>query len=162
MKRFSRIIAMFAMVFASLSYSCYGQDIVNLSHIVQRGETLETLADRYRLTTEMLKTVNLDMDTFYTGLEIVVPVDKKYLCLRSEEDGEMILEDMAGYFLSIKKHHEYSTWATTRRPTTCLNLPYAIMANICLARKPILAKPCAPIIVRNRARPLKALNGLST
>ena len=98
MKRFSRIIAMFAMVFASYSYSCYGQDIVNLSHIVQRGETLETLADRYRLTTEMLKTVNLDMDTFYTGLEIVVPVDKKYLCLRSKEDGEMILEDMAGYF----------------------------------------------------------------
>ena len=39
MKRFSRIIAMFAMVFASFSYSCYGQDIVNLSHIVQRGET---------------------------------------------------------------------------------------------------------------------------
>ena len=98
MKRFSRITAMFAMVFASFSYSCYGQDIVNLSHIVQRGETLESLADRYRLTTEMLKTVNLDMDTFYTGLEIVVPVDKKYLCLRSEEDGEMILEDMAGYF----------------------------------------------------------------
>lgn len=98
MKRFYRIIAMFAMVFASFSYSCYGQDIVNLSHIVQRGETLETLAVRYRLTTEMLKTVNLDMDTFYTGLEIVVPVDKKYLCLRSEEDGEMILEDMAGYF----------------------------------------------------------------
>ena len=27
-----------------------------------------------------------------------MPVDKKYLCLRSEEDGEMILEDMAGYF----------------------------------------------------------------
>ena len=103
MKRFSRIIAMFAMVFASFSYSCYGQDIVNLSHIVQRGETLETLADRYRLTTEMLKTVNLDMDTFYTGLEIVVPVDKKYLCLRSEEDGEMILEDMAGYFFEFQE-----------------------------------------------------------
>lgn len=103
MKRFSRIIAMFAMVFASCSYSCYGQDIVNLSHIVQRGETLETLADKYRLTTEMLKTVNLDMDTFYTGLEIVVPVDKKYLCLRSEEDGEMILEDMAGYFTEYQE-----------------------------------------------------------
>ena len=29
---------------------------------------------------------------------IVVPVDKRYLCLRSEEDSEMILEDMAGYF----------------------------------------------------------------
>lgn len=70
---------------------------------MQRGETLETLADRYRLTTEMLKTVNLDMDTFYTGLEIVVPVDKKYLCLRSEEDGEMILEDMAGYFTEYQE-----------------------------------------------------------
>lgn len=86
------------MLFVLIPTKGIGQDIVNLSHIVQRGETLETLADRYRLTTEMLKTVNLDMDTFYTGLEIVVPVDKKYLCLRSKEDGEMILEDMAGYF----------------------------------------------------------------
>lgn len=103
MKRFSRIIAVFAMVFACFSHNCYGQDIVNLSHIVQRGETLETLADKYRLTTEMLKTVNLDMDTFYTGLEIVVPVDKKYLCLRTEEDGEMILKDMAGYFTEYQE-----------------------------------------------------------
>lgn len=86
------------MLFVLIPTKGIGQDIVHLSHIVQRGETLETLADRYRLTTEMLKTVNLDMDTFYTGLEIVVPVDKKYLCLRSKEDGEMILKDMAGYF----------------------------------------------------------------
>ena len=98
MRRYNVIITIVIMLFVLIPTKGIGQDIVNLSHIVQRGETLETLADRYRLTTEMLKTVNLDMDTFYTGLEIVVPVDKKYLCLRSKEDGEMILKDMAGYF----------------------------------------------------------------
>ena len=98
MRRYNVIITIVIMLFVLIPTKGIGQDIVHLSHIVQRGETLETLADRYRLTTEMLKTVNLDMDTFYTGLEIVVPVDKKYLCLRSKEDGEMILKDMAGYF----------------------------------------------------------------
>ena len=98
MRRYNVITTIVIMLFVLIPTKGIGQDIVYLSHIVQRGETLETLADRYRLTTEMLKTVNLDMDTFYTGLEIVVPVDKKYLCLRSKEDGEMILKDMAGYF----------------------------------------------------------------
>ena len=76
----------------------WGQDIVNLRHIVQRGETIEILADKYRLTTDILKAVNLGMDTFYTGMEVLVPVDKKYMWLRSEDDGEVILKDIAGYF----------------------------------------------------------------
>lgn len=38
------------------------------------------------------------MDAAIQNSKRIVPVDKKYLCLRSEEDGEMILEDMAGYF----------------------------------------------------------------
>ena len=75
-----------------------GQDIVNLRHIVQRGETIEILADKYRLTTDILKAVNLGMDTFYTGMEVLVPVDKKYMWLRSEDDSETILKDIAGYF----------------------------------------------------------------
>ena len=85
------------LFFLNPTNSC-GQDIVNLRHIVQRGETIETLADSYRLTTDMLKTVNLGMDTFYTGMEVLVPVDKKYMWLRSEEDSEDILKDIAGYF----------------------------------------------------------------
>lgn len=92
------IILLFAVMFLSNSAKCWGQDIVNLKHIVQRGETIESLADKYRLTTDILKTVNLGMDTFYTGLEVFIPVDKKYLCLRSEDDSEIILEDIAGYF----------------------------------------------------------------
>ena len=86
------------MIFLSNPAKSWGQDIVKLSHIVQRGETIENLADKYRLTTAILKTVNLGMDTFYTGLEVFIPVDKKYLWLRSEEDSEKILEDIAGYF----------------------------------------------------------------
>lgn len=38
------------------------------------------------------------MDTFYTGMEVFIPVDKKYMWLRSEADGEAILKDIAGYF----------------------------------------------------------------
>ena len=86
------------MIFLSNPAKSWGQDIVKLSHIVQRGETIENLADKYRLTTDILKTVKLGMDTFYTGLEVFIPVDKKYLWLRSEEDSEKILEDIAGYF----------------------------------------------------------------
>lgn len=81
----------------------WGQGIVNLRHIVQRGETIEILADKYRLTTDMLKAVNLGMDTFYTGMEVLVPVDKKYMRLRSEDDGEAILNDIAGYFLEYQE-----------------------------------------------------------
>lgn len=61
------------------------------------------MADSYRLTTDMLKTVNLGMDTFYTGMEIFVPVDKKYMWLRTEKDGEDILKDIAGYFQEYKE-----------------------------------------------------------
>lgn len=103
MRRINMIILLFAVMFLTNSAKCWGQDIVNLRHIVQRGETIESLADKYRLTTDILKTVNLGMETFYTGLEVFIPVDKKYLCLRSEDDGEMILEDIAGYFLEYQE-----------------------------------------------------------
>lgn len=98
MKRYDIIMILLTMLFVSNPTNGFGQDIVNLRHVVQRGETIETLAESYRLTTDMLKTVNLGMDTFYTGMEIFVPVDKKYMCLRTEEDSEYILMDIAGYF----------------------------------------------------------------
>ena len=86
------------MIFLSNPAKSWGQDIVNLRHIVQRGETIEILADKYRLTTDILKAINLGMDTFYTGMAVLVPVDKKYMWLRSEDDSEVILKDIAGYF----------------------------------------------------------------
>ena len=95
MRKYNFIMVMFILL---CSVKSWGQDIVNLHHIVQRGETIEILADKYRLTTDILKAVNLGMDSFYTGMEVLVPVDKKYIGLRSEDDSETILKDIAGYF----------------------------------------------------------------
>ena len=95
MRKYNFIMVMFILL---CSVKSWGQDIVNLRHIVQRGETIEILADKYRLTTDILKAVNLGMDTFYAGMEVLVPVDKKYMWLRSEDDSETILKDIAGYF----------------------------------------------------------------
>ena len=92
------LILVFFILLCSHFAKSWGQGIVNLRHIVQRGETIEILADKYKLTTDILKTVNLGMDTFYTGMEVFIPVDKKYMWLRSEADGEAILKDIAGYF----------------------------------------------------------------
>lgn len=97
MRKYDFILVMFILLCTCFTKS-WGQDIVNLHHIVQRGETIEILADKYRLTTDILKAVNLGMDTFYTGMEVLVPVDKKYMGLRSEDDSETILKDIAGYF----------------------------------------------------------------
>ncbi len=97
MRKYDFILVMFILL-CSCSAKSWGQDIVNLHHIVQRGETIEILADKYRLTIDILKAVNLGMDTFYTGMEVLVPVDKKYMGLRSEDDSETILKDIAGYF----------------------------------------------------------------
>lgn len=92
------LILVFFILLCSHFAKSWGQGIVNLRHIVQRGETIEILADKYKLTTDMLKAVNLGMNTFYTGMEVLVPVDKKYMWLRSEDDSEVILKDIAGYF----------------------------------------------------------------
>lgn len=92
------LILVFFILLCSHFAKSWGKGIVNLRHIVQRGETIEILADKYKLTTDMLKAVNLGMNTFYTGMEVLVPVDKKYMWLRSEDDSEVILKDIAGYF----------------------------------------------------------------
>ena len=86
-----------------MSSSCLAQELVNLRHIVQRGETIESMAEMYDVSVEMLKRVNDDMDTFYTGMEVMIPVDKKFLCLRSEENGEAILKDLADYLAGFHK-----------------------------------------------------------
>ena len=90
-------IVLMCEVLQGLSASCRAQELVNLRHVVQRGETIETMAEMYNVSTEMLKRLNDGMDTFYTGMEVMIPVDKKYLWLRSEEDSEAILKDLAGY-----------------------------------------------------------------
>lgn len=143
------------MIFLSNPVECLGQDIVNLNHIVQCGETIESLADKYRLTTDILKTANFGMDVFYTGLEVFIPVDKKYLRLRSVEDGEKILNDIAGYFTEYQEASRIFNSGDYKKRRNCLFLQYGITENICHVKKRILAKPCVITTAKNGTLPLR-------
>ena len=70
MKRFYVIILLdlFAI------FNVWGQNIKK--HIVLRGETLESIAQDYNLSLTELRKANIDMEVFYTGLEINVPSKK--------------------------------------------------------------------------------------
>ena len=146
----------------SNSTKCWGQDIVNLRYIVQRGETIETLADKYRLTTDILKTVNLGMDTFYTGLEVFIPVDSKYLCLRSEEDSEIILEDIAGYFSEYQEASRIFNSGNYKKADKLFEFTIRNHGKYLHVKKPILAKPCVITTARSGTRLLMVLHKSST
>lgn len=70
--RMSRIIM--TILLTVITAYAIGQNSV--SHIVQRGETLEYIAQIYGITTDELKANNSDMEVFYTGLTILIPPRK--------------------------------------------------------------------------------------
>jgi len=49
----------------------WGQEVYK--HVVQRGETLESIAGYYRFSPEEIIKANPDMDVFYTGMEVIIP-----------------------------------------------------------------------------------------
>lgn len=61
-----------ALMFA-VSYAI-GQE--SATHIVQRGETMEYIAQLYGVSIDELKASNPDMDLFYTGIELNIPQRK--------------------------------------------------------------------------------------
>ena len=56
-----------------LSVMVYGQDETIVPHIVQRGETINILASRFKTSVETLKMLNNDFDEFYTGMNVFLP-----------------------------------------------------------------------------------------
>ena len=90
-------LSLFMMLLYMVPTKCIGRELVYLKHITQRGETIKSMAEMYDVKADMLKMIN-GIDTFYTGIEVLIPIDKKYLWLRTEEDSEDILKDLAGYF----------------------------------------------------------------
>lgn len=70
MKRFFVIILLSLF---TITYIC-GQEIKK--HVVQRGETLESIAKNYNISPTELRNANNDMEIFYTGLEINIPIKK--------------------------------------------------------------------------------------
>lgn len=58
----------------STSIHVHGQEVKK--HVIQRGETLESIAKDYNLSLTELQNANNDMEIFYTGEEINVPIKK--------------------------------------------------------------------------------------
>lgn len=66
------VILLFGGLFSV--FNALGQEVSK--HVVQRGESLESIAKDYNISTTELKNANNDFEIFYTGLEINVPINK--------------------------------------------------------------------------------------
>lgn len=85
---------LFCCMTAALSNECYGQTI---HHTVTRGETIETIAELYDTTTDKLSSINNDIDTFYTGLPILIPYPEDFNTEEYTKNPERILEYYSDY-----------------------------------------------------------------
>lgn len=59
----------FLLFLLTLTLSVTAQNV----HVVQRGETEESIAQKYGVTAEQLKEANPYLQTFYTGAKVVIP-----------------------------------------------------------------------------------------
>lgn len=93
---------LYVIIFLSLSaiIQVHGQEIKK--HVVQRGETLESIANDYNLSPNELHNANNDMEIFYTGLEINVPIKKTMIAStgtkQSSNSDEQFLKTLAAYW----------------------------------------------------------------
>ena len=93
---------LYVIILLSLStiIQVHGQEIKN--HVVQRGETLESIAKDYNLSPNELHNANNDMEIFYTGLEINVPIKKTMIAStgtkQSSNSDEQFLKTLAAYW----------------------------------------------------------------
>lgn len=76
------------------------QDEMVIPHVVQRGETINILANRFRTSVETLKILNYDFEEFYTGMSINLPRPNE---LRNISDNLSATE----YDALLKKVEEY-------------------------------------------------------
>ena len=93
---------LYVIILLSLStiIQVHGQEIKK--HVVQRGETLESIAKDYNLSPNELHNANNDMEIFYTGLEINVPIRKTMIAStgtkQSSNSDEQFLKTLAAYW----------------------------------------------------------------
>ena len=93
---------LYVIILLSLStiIQVHGQEIKK--HVVQRGETLESIAKDYNLSPNELHNANNDMEIFYTELEINVPIKKTMIAStgtkQSSNSDEQFLKTLAAYW----------------------------------------------------------------
>lgn len=57
-------------------YSWTALKAKNIVHTVDRGETIEYIASVYGISVEALRAANPGLETFYTGMDITIPIEK--------------------------------------------------------------------------------------
>lgn len=71
----SLLRSLLAMLFIGVVMSIAAQVATTQKHVVQRGETLESIAEAYSTTTQAIVKANPDAEQFiYVGMELVIPV----------------------------------------------------------------------------------------
>lgn len=85
---------LFIIATALVNIKSYGQTI---RHTVNRGETIESIAELYGTTINELSSLNNDIDTFYTGMEIDIPFPDDMSAEEYTRNPERILEYYADY-----------------------------------------------------------------
>lgn len=86
-----------------MAQPCAAQEIVLVKHTLQRGESLSSLAATYGATTEVLKKLNYNLDTLFTGMEVNIPVNKDYADHASSMSSEELLNSVANYVNNLNQ-----------------------------------------------------------
>lgn len=69
MKRLTLLI----LLTTCMAWHCSYAQEQTFTHVIQRGETIELLAERYGVSTTRLAELNPDFDEFFTGMSILIP-----------------------------------------------------------------------------------------
>lgn len=97
MKLVKYVLLLVLLVIGSFHTLAYAQ---NKTHLVKRGETLETIAQLYGITAEQLKAHNPHIRTFYSGITINLPEN-----VVKREASEIKEVSVAEKYLSMGKQY---------------------------------------------------------
>lgn len=101
-KTFTLLLITITIAFHTVQ-PCAAQEIVLVKHTLQRGETLSSLATTYGATAEVLKKLNYDLDTLFTGMEVNIPINKDYADHASSMSSEDLLNSVANYVSNLNQ-----------------------------------------------------------
>ena len=78
-------------------FPCYHAVGQTLHHIVEKGEDIQSIAKLYGTTCSKLAEMNNDIDVFYAGLAVEIPVPEDINIYELRKNKEQVLQYYAEY-----------------------------------------------------------------